>query len=262
MTVRFHGKIFAVSTGNCPYAIFGLGSGSFAFLVILGILYLFIITMFFKESLQKKDLDALKIKPLFRVYSTLLKNPQFICYSFVSCCSYTLYFSYITVSPVIIIDMFHYNVKVVSWVLALNSTALLVMNIIVPIISNKINLNKLLAMGGIALLIGTGILYITNLHQTNLWKIVLPFAIVCVGVGIIRPTASAGAMNIIPSQMAGKTAGMYNFISFIGAGITTYFVNLLVKDNIHPFVYLMLAISILGMFFSLLPVITKRTINV
>ena len=66
------------------------------------------------------------------------------------------------------------------------------------------------------------IMYLLNHYFTNtIYTFMLPMFLTTIGIGMIRPTASAGAMQAAPHKIAGSASAFFNFISFVSSSIAT-----------------------------------------
>jgi DHA1 family bicyclomycin/chloramphenicol resistance-like MFS transporter len=204
-------------------------TGSFIFLVIIGVLYFFYILIFFKESIESKD--SFKISSLLESYLGLLRSKEYMRLTIINCVSYISLFSIISISSLVIIDQFQYSVIDYGHIFLLFSSTLISMNILVPYLSNKYSLVQLIRGGVMLILIGSILMTVLSLFYNNIYSFVIPCLIIGLGCGIIRPTASAAVMQIFPSKMAGKTIAFYGFCFYITSGVATMFTQYLVENS-------------------------------
>jgi hypothetical protein len=61
----------------------------------------------------------------------------------------------------------------------------------------------------------------------------IPVFFTTLGIGMIRPTASAGAMQAVQSNLAGSAASLFNLISFISGTIAITFTTKFIEDGIN-----------------------------
>ncbi len=159
--------------------------------------------------------DTINFRKLTCTYLSLLKSREYVYYIIINSLSYITLFSFVAISPTIIVSRLEYNVITFGHIFLLFSSALLLMNIIVPKLSERIDLRKLSALGALIMLIGSITFIALNMHSPNLQGFFIPMVITGLGCGIIRPVASAGAMQLFPPKIAGKTAALYSFSFYI-----------------------------------------------
>ena len=222
-TVKIVAVLFGI-IGVCPTISPILGSylqvhfgwrASFIFLLTLGMFYLALITFLFHESMQEKNIDALTRKHLFGNFKMMITHRQFLGFTLTSFLSYSVLFGYIAAAPFLLMNQLKVNVITFGWLFASNAFAIIVMAFIAPKIARKIGLAKTTLIGAITITLGALILLIYNLHDSSIFGIIGPMTITSLGIGTIRPTASAGAMNIFPPNVAGSAAALFSFFSFL-----------------------------------------------
>ena len=218
--------------------------GSFAFLVIIGILYLFFMYFLFNESIQFKD--SIKLKFLLKTYVSFLFNVEYMKLNIINCISYIILFSIISVSSIVIVTQYNYGVLFYGHIFLLFSFTLLFMNIIAPKLSKKFSIKSLIRIGVILILIGSVLMMLLNLRYNNLYTFIIPCLIIGMGCGIIRPTASAAVMQIFPSKIAGKTIAFYTFSFYITSGIATLFTSYLIEYGVFCFSIFLFLLSLMA----------------
>jgi Bcr/CflA subfamily drug resistance transporter len=189
---------------------------SFVFLFVLGCFYLLWISIFLKETHINKNMEALAFGQIWRNYANLAKQPNFLKYCFASGFSYGVLFSYINLSPFFIIEKMHFNLINFGIIVAINALAIITMAIFTPKIAKKLTLPFTMQLG-LGIIFGSGLLmWLLNILFTeNIYVFMIPIFLTTVGIGMIRTTASAGAMQLVQSQIAGSAAAFFNLFSFI-----------------------------------------------
>ncbi|ODN43178.1 hypothetical protein BGC07_09940 [Piscirickettsia litoralis] len=111
---------------------------------------------------------------------------------------------------------------------ALNGIGILGMGLVSPSIANRFGLSVWLRVGAGLICFAGLLLFVTHLVWPNSsLSVILPVLMTTTAIGIIRPTASAGAMRLVDRKIAGSAASLFNFASFIGGGVSTLTISFL-----------------------------------
>lgn len=110
------------------------------------------------------------------------------------------------------------------------------------------NKSSFLTSGGI-------IMILVNLSTApSVLGLVIPMLISSMGIAIIRPSASAGAIKMVDKKIVGSASAMFSFFSFIGAAVFTTLTTKLNYDSILPFGILL---ALLGLGATLSAMLTQ-----
>lgn len=197
---------------------------SFYFLFILGLIYLLFFLFFFKESISRKHDARLKIADVFSGYIQLCRNNKLLAYCLTSGLTYSILFSYLNISAFLIINNYGFHQISYGSIISLNAIIIFLMANLAPKISKKRGVKTTTFIGLSLMAIGGASMFIVNsIMPSNIYIFMLPMLITTFGTGIIRPTASGGAMLLAPKTLAGYTAGLFNSISFgVGALVSIF----------------------------------------
>lgn len=195
---------------------------SFIFLFIIGCFFIVLIYIVLPETLRNKNLNAIAPKYIIANYFNLAKCPGFISYCLVSGFSYGILFSYFNLSTLFIIQQMHFGLISYGIIVAINALALMGMSVFVPRIMKIISLQHTMHLGLIVILIGGLMMAIINVHSIlDLYTFILPMFVTTLGIGMIRPTASTGAMQLADNKVSGSASAFFNFVSFLGGTTAT-----------------------------------------
>jgi len=238
--------VIAPLIGSIVNSAFGWRA-SFVILFVLGAFYMVTIGLFFKETQEEKNLNALKPKHILMNYLSLIRNLPYLKFCLSSGFSYGVLFSYLAISPFFIIIELHCSLIAYGIIIALNGTGIIVMAFLAPKISRELGLKKTLYIGLILITSGGLLMVIINTILTlTLLTFILPMFISIVGIGMIRPTASAGAMSLAEKKISGSAAAGFNFISFAGGAATTGFIHTITHVQMYgAFILMMGAVALL-----------------
>lgn len=267
--VKHHDEHALVSAMGCLMAIVGvcpavspligsvlvsLGDWRLVFgvLFILGCVCLVIILLFFCETQAEKNLSAHKLQHILTNYHSLFIQKHYLLYCITSALSYGMIFAYLTVASLFIIRDFHYSVMTLGWVSLVLGVLIFICSIYVPRLVKRIGLTKGAFIGVVLLLAGAVVMGIVDmLFGSNFYTFVGPMLIIVLGVGFIRPIASAGAMIGADKKVAGSASSGFSFVSFIGAGIITAIVGHF-SHNVGQFALFMGVLALLALVVALL----------
>lgn len=134
-----------------------------------------------------------------------------------------------------------------------------IVSYVVTKIADKLNLAKAILAGGGLIFIGGIIMILINSFTTpSLIGLVLPMFISSMGIAVIRPSASAGAIKMVDKKIVGSASAMFSFFSFIGAAFFTTLTTKLNYDSILPFGILL---AFLGMGATLSAMLTQTVLD-
>ncbi len=216
---------------------------SFEFLFFLGCFYILWVGFFLKETHLEKNMEALKFKKIINNYLVLVKNSAYIKYCITSGFSYGVLFSYISLSSFFIIEQLHFSLVSFGIIVAVNALAIITTAIIIPRMATKISFQLITQIGLTIIFSGGLIMWLINVfYITNIYTFMIPIFLTTIGIGTIRPTASAGAMQQVTSKTAGSAASCFNLFSFVSGTIAIIFT----AKFIHTVEYFGLFIAIMG----------------
>ena len=148
---------------------------------------------------------------LFKVYKKLFTHPQYMGYLIVLGLNFGCFFAYLAAAPFIYKHILHATESEYGWLFLASGLTFLLGSIFVRYRINQWGFNKLLLFGLLCVLIGNGGLLLMNfLHFLNRYSMTLPIAIFMLGLGIIFPSAKAGAMSIFEHHR-GTAAALMKF---------------------------------------------------
>ena len=233
--------------------------GNMIFILLMGVLGLCIILFLFKESMKEKNRGALQPKNIIGNYRTVLSHRQYQGYALAGAFGYAAMFSYLAAAPIIIMTIFDKSITEFAILFALNASALLITAIAAPKISRMTCPSTTLYLS--ALLTGFGGLsmaLLTLFFKPNLGDIVLPMFIMTLGIGLMRPTASSGAVKIFPATIAGSASAMYSFVSFLLSAILVCFIHSILSISISLLGAIIFGLGVLSLFAAVRSQCTNR----
>lgn len=238
--------------GFCPVISPVLGSylqvhwgwrAGFFFLLALGIYCLILVIVVLRETLAARKMDALAPKVIFRQYRALLGNGRFRSYSLTSAFSYAVLFSYVAVSPFLLIEHFGLPVAYFGLVFATIAIPLVLMSYLAPVLATNSSIYSLTVTAALMMLLGGVVMAGGGLVlEESPELLVLPMLLAAFGIGAINALAGAGALELFPAENAGSASALYNFFCFAGGAVFSGVISHLAGKSLLPF-----ALALIGL---------------
>jgi DHA1 family bicyclomycin/chloramphenicol resistance-like MFS transporter len=205
-------------------------------MAVFGVLSLFVVIIFFKESVRHKNLRALVPTSLVRNWWMILKNPVFLTYSALSSASFCVLFVFLASSSFVFIKLFGFSSATYGLIMFGMSTHYIAGTFLCRWLLVRHGATRTVAIaGGISLFGGTllGILWLSGLH--SVWAVLLPFYTIAVGHGIHQPCGQTG--SIVPFGKAAGTASAVNgFLMMVLAFATGAWLSQQADGSLMPMV--------------------------
>ncbi|TNF69361.1 MAG: Bcr/CflA family efflux MFS transporter [Gammaproteobacteria bacterium] len=199
---------------------------SFYWLFTFGVVYLFLSIILFKETHTQRS--PFNLKKLVNNYMSVCSIREFIGYSLVSACSYAILFAFMASATLIYFHEYNVSSVVGGNLIAVNGISIILMGIVSPKIAIKVGLNRWLFVGTLFLTIGGLCFLLGSLWFNESFLVVtVSMLITTIGVGIIRPIASAGAMQVVEAKVSGSASALFNLVSFLGGAVSTWVMGLI-----------------------------------
>jgi DHA1 family bicyclomycin/chloramphenicol resistance-like MFS transporter len=205
-------------------------------MAVFGVLSLFVVIIFFKESVRHKNLRALVPTSLVRNWWMILKNPVFLTYSALSSASFCVLFVFLASSSFVFIKLFGFSSATYGLIMFGMSTHYIAGTFLCRWLLVRHGATRTVAIaGGISLFGGTllGMLWLSGLH--SVWAVLLPFYTIAVGHGIHQPCGQTG--SIVPFGKAAGTASAVNgFLMMVLAFATGAWLSQQADGSLMPMV--------------------------
>lgn len=205
-------------------------------MAVFGVLSLFVVAVFFKESVRNKNMQALEPKSLARNWWMILKNPAFLTYSALSSASFCVLFVFLASSSFVFIKLFGFSSAMYGLIMFGMSTHYIAGTFLCRWLLPRGGMARTVAIaGGISLFGGTllGVLWLAGVH--SVWAILVPFYVIAVGHGVHQPCGQTG--SIAPFGMAAGTASAVNgFLMMVLAFATGAWLSQHMDGSVMPMV--------------------------
>ena len=211
---------------------------SFYVLFVLGIMYFALLSFTLPETLENKKEHS--IFAVFKNYYSIIKMNGFIPYAIAAACAYSIIFSFLNVSPILLIRDMGISKVSYGWIIAINALAIVIMAKIAPHIAQKRSVLFAMIMGSSFVLVGGASMFFANIYfmPTVLW-LMLPMFVATIGTGTLRPTSNSAAMALLPANLAGTAAGAFSFVCFAIATLSSSYVLHLVHNSAEFGIWIM-----------------------
>ena len=216
-----------------------------AVVVMLGVHFLLPVT-------YEPDRDVvLKIKPIFKTFVTILKNPKFFTYSFAGAFSFASLFVYVAGSPFIFMDLYGVSPQRYGMVFALLTGGVILgtqLNVFLLRTFKSVQIFKTMVI--IRLVISLVFLFIVLFVTTELRPMMFLFFISLFSLGVAFPNASAIALSPFTKNL-GSASSLIEFLQITIGGIASTSVGFFTVKSVVPLVSIMAASAILSCGFLL-----------
>lgn len=150
-------------------------------------------------------------------------------------------------APFLIVNLFKINPEWIGVIIAINSLPLLFTPHIYPHLTKHTNPSKAIITGSSIILIGGIIMLFINLIFSNsLLGLICPMFLSSIGIGIIRPNASAGYMQLIDKKQSGSASALFGLFSFMGPAVFTSITTKIPTTSVLPLAIYIIIIGLLG----------------
>ncbi|MCI5052035.1 MAG: multidrug effflux MFS transporter [Simkaniaceae bacterium] len=195
----------------------------FNFLVIFlySILGVIAIWRWLPETLQEKNLQALRVSHIFKNYITLLKSPIYMAYTLCGCLSFAGILAFFTVSPFLFQKTLGLSAAEYGLLPILLALGLAIGGVINSIFVRKFGRHHLLVCGVVMLFLGGLSMLVLSIWMLNTWAIMLPMFLYTVGVGTCVGSCNAGALHGF-AAIAGFAGSLYGMVQIFGSSLLSF----------------------------------------
>ncbi|MCF6776341.1 MFS transporter [Thiotrichales bacterium 19X7-9] len=197
----------------------------FYFLCFIGFVYILVVIFVYKETCTFET--QINQQHLFKKYYHLCSNELFLAFTIINTCAYAILFAFMAVAIQLFEKQGSFSFIYSSHIIAINAITIILMSSLSPMMVLKVGLSHWLVVGVLLLLIG-GVCFLS----TSFWyyhsnpMMITSMLIISTGIGIIRPVASAFAMQSVKAHQNGLAAAVYNGFAFIGGAFSTWIIGL------------------------------------
>lgn len=215
----------------------------FWLLTFTSILTLICVTFFLKES--KGPDPEIKFSRVFRNYAEVLKDPTFLTYTFPLSFVYAGMFAYITGSPFVFIELYHFTPTSYSLLFGINALGLIVFSQVNGRLLRKFApehmIQKALPVTAMAGLV----LFLCGVFKLPVWILCPALFIYILTMGLIAPNAAACALAN-QKKAAGSASALMGTIQFTVSAICSGLISHLHNGTTLPMTGIMFGCSLMA----------------
>jgi DHA1 family bicyclomycin/chloramphenicol resistance-like MFS transporter len=191
----------------------------FLVLAIFSFATLLFLYIFLGESITKyQDRRSFCARGVISQYFYLLGNREFLFYTLVISLAWTVYFAFLSSSPVLIRDFYQTNAIEYGYIFSATLSGFIFGTIFIRWKMGAINLKHLVFLAGVIIFMATSILYtLTSLEIKSLQVRLLFVFFALFGIGIIFPAAQAGVTGPFKNNIGIISGLFYSIEMFFGA---------------------------------------------
>lgn len=241
----------APTIGGLLHNSYNWQGGFIASLMLIIIAFLYV-ALFFNESNANRSAVTLRLSELFKSYAALFSNRDYITHIVQAMLAFTVHFSFIIMSAKIFVELLGNTPLVFGYLMIIYGGVYFLCGLASTWIAKKLPIPALIKLGGSCIGLG-GLLMmgLLTLFHLGSWQVLLPMAVITLGVTMARASAITGALAPIPSK-AGQGAAGLNLVQF---AISAIIASMISRYGSNP----QLSISLLAITSSLLIIyLTKR----
>lgn len=188
--------------------------GGFIASLLLIVIALIYALLGFKESNVNRSNERMRMNQIISSYAELFLNRSYLIHITLAMLAYTVHFSFIILSANIFIELLGATPLVFGYLMFVYGGVYFMSGLLSTWLAKKLSIITLIKLGGSCIGIG-GILMLTLLLTVSAgaWQILLPMAVMTVGITMARASAITGALAPIPEK-AGQGAAGLNLIQF------------------------------------------------
>jgi DHA1 family bicyclomycin/chloramphenicol resistance-like MFS transporter len=195
----------------------------YIFLSACGLTIFVFTTFFFKETINTKDIQPIKLWRLVKNYLYIIKHPIFIGYTLLNCLTAAIIYSYFADTP-FILRKFNLSAAEIGYLIASTSFGVIIGNFICNKSLDNLSFNKIISIAISTMVCGSLYLVATTYSGAkNTSEVIIPFFIMSIGIGIIIPLLVSKVSHEFES-IEGSTLGLYNFFRAITCAATTRYI--------------------------------------
>ena len=208
-----------------------------AALMLAGVATWVIVWLYFQESVQHRNPNALQLRLLLSNWQRIGQHPTFLAYTLSTSCSYAGLVVFLTGTPFMFMQVLGWSATQVGLLLSCNGLVYLLGTILCRRLLRRWGVQKAIAIaGGIAVACGALLLLLAFTGSRNPWA----YAAVCmlypIAHGIQQPCGQSGAVSSFP-QAAGTASALNGFVMMIIAFATGQILGAYSNGTVYPLVF-------------------------
>jgi len=209
------------------YSVF-IFMASFAGIVMLLTIF------YFKETLKKKDLEALNINSMTHNFRQILTNRSFIIYTLIASFSVSSLYGFLATASDLLISQLNQAPTTFAWQFAIVMLGSLIGSFISGRLSLKLGINKVIGIGAFITVISSLSFLVLSLSGIfTVVAIILPYTIQRMGEAMISAQSMAGSITPFPAH-AGAASSLLGFFRQLAGAIMAILVGYYADGTSFP----------------------------
>lgn len=198
------------------------------------------------ETHQNPDPHAIRLRNLLHNYGQLLRSPVFMGHAFCSAIAYSGIVAYMTATPFLLQMTLHLSPVQFGWLALLNASGIFISGMLNSHYVIRYGVDRMLFYGIVGMVSGASImLFIACLGFLNVYVIVLPMALFCMGAGLTFQNASAGALESF-GHIAGSAGAIYGSLQISTGAVISALMATLPAVTQMPLACMQLGLALLA----------------
>lgn len=226
-------------------------NSSFAFLVIMGIITLFMVYRYVPETNAKISLpDQIENeKGLKDQLKMIITNKDFINSTMIGSIAFASLIIYISNAPFLFMEIHGFSSGVFSFIFAFNSLALITAAYITPKLIKRISNAKLLLIATLVLLCACALHILIAAGNLSVGLEIAMLYLSLLAIGILFPITSAHALSPF-KEGRGTAAALLGFMQLMVTFLMSALIGFLEADSIMPMVIARTGIAVIAVWFG------------
>jgi MFS transporter, DHA1 family, 2-module integral membrane pump EmrD len=218
---------------------------NFVFLSAFGVLVLLSQLFLMRETNPYIGAEHTRFSQVFGSYKRVMGNPQFLGFMMTLLVSFAGVAVFEASAGVLFTHVLKFSAEATSVLFILPLPAFIVGCYVSARIAHRISINRMMCLGIVFLSIGSILMCVTAmLGDVSAHAILLSAAVYLFGVGILFPTATAGALEPF-GALAGIAGAVLGGMQNIGAGLATLLSSALPQTSQLPLGFILLSLTAL-----------------
>lgn len=199
---------------------------------------------------QRTSAAASGVGAMLTAYGRLLRSPAFIGYTLTSTCIFAALFAFVSDAPFIVINMLGETPQAYSLYSMITVVGFAVGSFSAGRVTPKIGIDRTIILG-LCVLVAAALVMFGWAHwgTLSLASVIAPMNFVVLGMGLVFPNSTAGALSIHP-EIAGTASALLGFLQMAGAGFSVAVVGFIADGSHRPMTQAMAVFALLaGLFY-------------
>lgn len=236
--------LFAPIVGGYLYVYFGWQSPFFA-LALIGFIIVFLLTLFLNETLKSESRNH-SVMDIFPTYLNVLKNKQFLIFTFVASSALACFFTFFSISPYILIEILHVPETAFGFYFGFIGLVFFFGSMLAGKLNVTIGFLRVAIIGSILFFVsGTVMLGWLLITDISIVGFIFPTCISAVGGAFLMGAGAGGALEPF-DKMAGTAAALLGASEFLLATVVGILVLLEPIESDLPFAITLITFSFLS----------------